>query len=384
MSKQEKSVQEENTSPAGLYIHIPFCRSKCPYCDFYSIASPTLIPRWFESLKKEILLYRGVFESFDTVYLGGGTPSILETSAIEEILDHIKINFNLREDAEITIEANPGDLDPEKITGLKYVGINRINIGIQSFNDHELYFLGRRHRAVDSGRVLNDLKNAGFNNIGIDLIYGLRGQTLEDWKATLERALFFKPEHISCYQLTIEGKTLFHSMKNKGELEDLDEDLASKFFLETSEFLEKRGYLHYEVSNFSRGMDFMSRHNIKYWKRTPYLGLGPSAHSFDGEKRWWNHRSVKKYCSILEKNMPPVDDSETLSKEQAILEKISLGLRTLCGISREYLNCINGALENLQRLEVSGHIEIVNDRIVPTKKGLLIADQLPLYIINDR
>ncbi len=382
MSKLEKSIQEEKSPIPGLYIHIPFCKSKCPYCDFYSLASSSLVPRWLDSLKKEILIYKDRFTCFDTVYLGGGTPSLLDVCTIEEILGAVNSSFNIPDDAEITIEANPGDINPDKISALKDTGLNRINLGVQSFNDDELLFLGRRHKCSDSVMALDMLRQAGFNNIGIDLIYGLKGQTLDGWLKTLETGVSFKPEHISCYQLTIEGKTLFNVLKKKGELAEISEDEAGRFFLETSEFLEQHGYVHYEVSNFSGGLELRSAHNSKYWQRVPYLGLGPSAHSFDGKKRWWNVSSVKKYCEALEHNRAPVDDYESLSEEQALLEKISLGLRTVDGIDLDELRTISGAIEKIKQLAASGHIKILNNAAVSTKKGLLVADQLPLYIIQ--
>ena len=382
MLKHQQSVQEENTLPAGLYIHIPFCRSKCPYCDFYSIASSSLISRWFESLKKEIVLYIGRFRSFDTVYLGGGTPSILDISTIYKILGLIEDSYNVIENAEITIEANPGDLSSEKIAGIKGAGINRINLGVQSFNDDELIFLGRLHRGIDSWKVLNALRKAGFDNIGIDLIYCLKDQSLEDWRKTLERAVSFNPEHISCYQLTIEGKTVFNAMKSRGELNELSEDNAARFFLETSDFLEQQGYMHYEVSNFAKSPDRRSRHNIKYWQRIPYLGLGPSAHSFDGKKRWWNYRSVKRYCASLECGKEPVEEFEILTEEQEILEKVSLGLRTAEGIIADDLSGISGVYERIAGLESTGYVRIKGSRVLPTKKGMLVADRLPLFILE--
>ncbi|MGD9160333.1 MAG: radical SAM family heme chaperone HemW [Desulfobacteraceae bacterium] len=381
MSEQKPLPQIETIFP-GLYIHIPFCRSKCPYCDFYSIASSTLIPRWLESLKKEMSLYRDKFSSFDTVYIGGGTPSFLDISTIYKILGLIEENYKVIEGAEITIEANPGDLSSEKIYGIKGSGINRINLGVQSFNDDELFFLGRLHRAVDSRKVLNALGKAGFDNIGIDLIYGLKDQSFKDWLKTLERAVSFDPEHISCYQLTIEGKTVFNAMKNKGELEEFPEDTASRFFLETSDFLEQQGYIHYEVSNFAKSPELRSRHNRKYWQRIPYLGLGPSVHSFDGKKRWWNYRSVKKYCTSLECGKQPVEDSEVLTEEQEVLEKVYLGLRTVEGIIVDDLADLPGIDERLASLESTGHVRKTGNRIIPTKKGLLVADRLPLYIID--
>ncbi len=379
---KQKMSKKDLMSPSGIYIHIPFCRSKCPYCDFYSIASSSLIPRWLESLKKEILQYRDKFSCFDTIYLGGGTPSLLDIRAIDEILDSIKENYNLIEGAEVTIEANPGDLNSEKIAGIKSLGINRINLGVQSFNDSDLLFLGRRHSAVDSGTALNELRRAGFDNIGVDLIYGLKDQSLEDWQETLERAVSFDPEHISCYQITIEGKTLFKAMKDRGKLKELQEDIASKFFLETSDFLERHDYIHYEVSNFAKSPELRSRHNRKYWNHIPYLGLGPSAHSFDGEKRWWNYRSVKKYCNNLESGSLPVEDSEILTGEQKILEKLSLGLRTSKGIIIDDISNIPGVHERLEGLRSTGHIMITDRRIMSTKKGLLVADRLPLFIIG--
>jgi oxygen-independent coproporphyrinogen III oxidase len=369
--------------PAGLYIHIPFCKSKCPYCDFYSITSTTLISRFIESLKREMLLYEDIFTIFDTIYLGGGTPSLFDTDMIAGIIDSAKIIFNITENAEVTIETNPGDMTHDKIADMKKAGINRINLGVQSFNDNDLKFLGRRHSAADSERAFHSSRDAGFNNIGIDLIYSLKDQSVDAWIKNLEKAVIFEPEHISCYQLTIEGKTLFNAMKKKGTLTDLSEDAASAFFLETSAFLEKMGYSHYEVSNFSKATEYRSRHNMKYWQRVPYLGLGPSAHSFDGKKRWWNYSSVKNYCSSLENGSLPVEDSESLTVEQETLEKISLGLRTSDGIKMDDLKDIRGAMENVTKLESTGHVKVTGNFIAPTKKGFLVADRLPLIIMGD-
>ncbi|NLD36312.1 MAG: radical SAM family heme chaperone HemW [Desulfatiglans sp.] len=368
---------------AGLYIHIPFCRSKCPYCDFYSIASNTLVSRFVESLKREITFYKSKFTSFDTLYLGGGTPSLLDTGIITGIIDSVKNTFEITEGAEITIEVNPGDMTHEKITGINNAGINRVNLGVQSFNDSDLKFLGRRHSTADSEKAFMDLRAEGFNNIGIDLIYGLKNQSVDEWVKNLERAVDLSPEHISCYQLTIEGKTVFNAMKKKGELNDLSEDAAALFFLETSAFLEERGYTHYEVSNFARGREYQSRHNMKYWRRIPYLGLGPSAHSFDGKKRWWNYSSIKKYWASLEGGMLPVEDTEDLMIEQELLEKISLGLRTIEGIQIDVIKDIPGAMESAKKLEYTGYVKISGDSITPTKKGLLVADRLPLILMSE-
>ncbi|NLA76011.1 MAG: radical SAM family heme chaperone HemW [Deltaproteobacteria bacterium] len=370
-------------SPAGLYIHIPFCKSKCPYCDFYSIASTTLISRFIESLEMEMALYKKSFPLFDTLYIGGGTPSLLDTGVIARIIESVRAAFKITEGAEITIEANPGDMILEKVREIKSTGINRVNLGVQSFNDNDLEFLGRRNNAAQAEQAFYNLQDAGFNNTGIDLIYGLRDQSIKEWIKNLEKAAFLGPEHISCYQLTIEGKTVFSAMKNKGELHELSEESSSEFFLLTSAILEKKGYLHYEVSNFAKGLEHRSRHNMKYWKRTPYLGLGPSAHSFDGKKRWWSHSSVKRYCTCLEEGFLPIEDFECLTPEQETLEKISLGLRSSGGIKTDDIKNIPGAMECAARLEYTGYLKITDDSIVPTKKGLLVADRLPLILMGD-
>lgn len=378
---KNRPLQNTEHARPGLYIHIPFCRSKCPYCDFYSIASLTPAEKWLEALKKEMRMYCLPCK-FDTVYLGGGTPSVLDTDMIDEILETARANFRFYDDMEITIEVNPGDITSEKAEGLKASGINRVNLGVQSFDDRDLSFLGRRHSSADAENACKNLRKAGFENIGIDLIYGLQGQTVEAWLKTLEKALELKPEHISCYQLTIEGKTVFKALKKKGKLCDLPEEDAESFFIKTSDLLEAGGYIHYEVSNFASGPEYRSRHNIKYWNRTPCLGLGPSAHSFDGHKRWWNHSSVKKYLRDITAGIPPVDGSELLTEEQALLEKVSLLLRTEGGVEIKDLVLFPDAENKIQELELSGHLIIREGRIVPTKKGLLVADRLPLYITD--
>ncbi|MDB9823510.1 coproporphyrinogen III oxidase family protein, partial [Deltaproteobacteria bacterium] len=225
----------------GLYIHIPFCRSKCPYCDFYSLASYSLVSRWLEALKKEIAQYEGRFDSFDSLYLGGGTPTSLDLRDLEDILRCLSDHFVFSKDMERTIEANPGDITDEKSAGLKALGFNRINLGVQSFNDQELLFLGRRHSAKETENALEGLRASGFDNIGVDLIYGLRDQSIKGWTKTLERALVFKPEHLSCYQLSFEKGTVFWRLKEKGVIVPMKEEEEAELFLATSEFLEDNG-----------------------------------------------------------------------------------------------------------------------------------------------
>jgi len=367
---------------SGLYIHIPFCRSKCYYCDFYSIASKRLIPRYLEALKIEIELYRGRFESFDSLYLGGGTPTLLDLGEIKEILDCLYAHLVFSSDVEKSIEANPCDMSAEKIKGLKALGFNRINLGVQSFNDRDLMFLGRAHRARDAEKAIEGLRSAGFNSIGMDLIYGLRDQKIRGWTETMEKAVSYAPEHISCYQLGIEKRTIFGRMREKGLINAPDEERERAFFIATSEFLGDKGYIHYEISNFARARAYYSRHNCKYWNHVPYLGLGPSAHSFDGDTRWWNYRSIRRYCDALKNEYAPVDGTEGLSNEQKRIEIISLGLRTLEGIDIRGMEQDPGLRKRISELEESEYIHVHNNRIISTREGFLVADQLPLYFLK--
>jgi len=367
-------------SNPGLYIHIPFCRSKCPYCDFYSIASPSLVPKWMECLKKEVVLYKGRFGPFDSLYLGGGTPTLLDIRDLEDLTNCLSNHFDFSDDTEITIEANPFDMTEEKIAGLRTIGFNRINLGVQSFNDQELLFLGRRHRAKDAEKALEGLRSAGFDNIGMDLIYGLKNQSIKGWMENLRKTLLFKPQHLSCYQLSIEKGTVFWRMKEKGLIKLLNEEKERSFFLATSEFLEANGYIHYEISNFAREKTYYSRHNRKYWQRVPYLGLGPSAHSFNGSMRWWNYRSIRRYCNALEKGKLPIDDREELTEEQQHMEIVSLGLRTREGVELMEIEHDPGLHEKIFRLRDTGYIKFERNRIIPTREGFLVADRLPISL----
>ncbi len=362
----------------GLYVHVPFCRSKCPYCGFYSIASTTLVDGWLDGLIREILFHKNQFDRFDTLYLGGGTPSFLSTEVLEKVMACLFGHFHLTTNAEITIEANPGDINPNKANALKALGFNRINLGVQSFNDPILKFLGRRHSVEKVENAMGDLRSAGFINIGLDLIYGLKAQSMKAWINTLQRALVFQPEHLSCYQLTLEKGTVFERRSHEGNMITLPEKTAAAHFLGTSAFLENKGYHHYEVSNFARGESFEAQHNRKYWQHVPYLGLGPSAHSFDGKKRWWNVRSVKKYGTALKTGRLPIEGSEILTKEQLHLESLSLGFRTRRGVDLESLTRIPTSKEVLLMLRKRGLLKIDKGRAVPTRRGYLLADSLPL------
>lgn len=362
----------------GLYIHIPFCKTKCPYCDFYSETSTSLISEWLRSVKKEALLYRDRFSSFDTLYLGGGTPTVLKETELTPLIEYLFKIFRFAPDTEITIEANPNDINAEKLSVLRALGVNRISLGVQSFDERDVAFLRRRHTVREATAALALIRSSDFAGIGIDLIYGIPGQTMDAWLATLQKAVSFQPEHISCYQLTMAEGTVFGQMHGEGQLQLPGEKESENFFLTTARFFEENGYLHYEISNFARGEEHRSRHNRKYWQHVPYLGLGPSANSFQDGKRWWNVRSIREYCASLEEGRAPVAGAEVLSAEQLALEALYLGLRTRDGIDRAQISGSHNTDTVLRTLLKEGYVQIAGSRVVPTKKGFLVADQLPL------
>ena len=368
----------------GLYIHIPFCISKCGYCDFYSVTSTSKIPDFLEALSKEMEMYRDRFEAFDTVYLGGGTPSALRPEQLETILVRLRENFTLLPNSEITLETNPADLDRNYLESIRHIGINRLNVGVQSFDMEILDFLGRRHSHKHAFSAIECSRKAGFTNIGFDLIYGVPGQAMGSWLETLRQALTFEPEHLSCYQLSVEPRTPLGARVQRGDVVLPDENLQHEFFMKTAETLEEAGYVHYEVSNFAREGRFASCHNQKYWDHTPYFGLGPSAHSFLGHQRWWNHRSVERYVRALGAGTPPVEGTEILTMDQLRLEALYLGLRTRKGIhlqdyaTRYACDLLAAKGEILTRLREAGFINVKDGYLQPTRTGLLMADSLAL------
>lgn len=373
-----------NNSLPGLYIHIPFCRTKCHYCSFFSVTSLTEKPAFFAALFKEMDMYREAFSRFDTIYVGGGTPSVLIVKEVGELLTWLRQCFTIADDAEITMEVNPADVDLHYLKSLHHLGISRLNMGIQSLDESILKFLGRRHSPEQGISAIEAAKEAGFGNIGIDLVYAVPGQDMESWIDTLRGVTSFDIAHLSCYQLSLEPQTSLNSRHIAGEFVMPDEDMQLAFFLNTSSMLESAGYIHYEVSNFAKSMALASRHNQKYWDQTPYLGLGPAAHSFLGNRRWWNHASVERYIQDAATGKSPVDSLETLSREQLCLEALFLGLRTRKGIHMEGFSkkypCLDwtGKREILAKLEKDGFVEIVDGYLRPTRQGLAVADSLAL------
>ena len=369
-------MSEGKQTKAGLYVHVPFCSKKCPYCDFYSTQEPGDVKQWLNALEKEAFFYRNCFDDFATLYVGGGTPTVLKAEDLERLVCVVNNNFSFSPDSEKTIEANPESLTKEKADKLFSLGFNRISLGVQSFDDQDLQFLGRSHTSMQAEKAMEFISLAGFKNLSIDLIYMLPGSSMEKWTRVIRHAVSFEPEHISCYQLTIKKGTPFWTLQQKGVIREVGEKEQERTFVFTSDFLRDRGYCHYEVSNFSRGEENVSIHNQNYWQHVPYLGLGPSAHSFAQSKRWWNVSSVQRYNSTLTENRRPVESMETLSCEQIEIEALFLKFRTTAGMDIKTFKNLNRADKVLPELKRSGFVEIKGGRVVPTTKGLLMADSI--------
>lgn len=393
--------------PAGIYIHTPFCRSRCSYCDFATgIYESDTADRYVRALTKEISRWNelGTPETVDTIYFGGGTPSLLSVNQLEAILTAVRARFAVDETAEITLEINPGDggtSAASKLNGgglaaavlrrdsrndffraLKQLGINRASFGAQTFNDRELKMLGRAHDAAGIGETFELLREAGFANINFDLIAGLPHQTLAGWKRNLERALELRPEHLSLYLLDVHEGTPLHEQITRGMRPQPDEDLAADMYSVMIEEVCAAGYEHYEISNFCR-VGFASRHNTKYWMRDAYYGFGNSAHSHDGgRRRWANERDALQYVESIERDDSPIVERTELSDDDARSEAIFLGLRLMRGVDLEnYQAQFDVDLHEqyhgeIDRLKQAGLIEIDREVLRLTSRGALLSNEV--------
>jgi len=365
---------------AGIYLHIPYCRTKCHYCDFYATSNTASIKKLVESEKSELVLRRPYIgsEVVETIYFGGGTPSVLSAIQVKDLLDVIYANYIVASDCEVTLEANPEDLAEPYLTELHIAGINRMSIGIQSFNNEMLAYLGRGH---DNSKLVNKIKavqKAGIGNISIDLIYGIPGLSLDNYLESLEEAMQLGIQHISAYSLIIEKNTFFYKLYKTNRLKEApDEDVVVQFNA-TIDTLAANGFAHYEVSSFALE-GFHSRHNSSYWEGKKYLGVGPSAHSFDGISRQWNVSSVKNYILNLESGKDYFE-IEILSEVDRYNEYLLVGLRTAKGISKNYISeqfnsKINGYfLRELPKLNHEDFISEIDDRVTLTRKGIFVSD----------
>ncbi|MBZ4686781.1 MAG: hypothetical protein PWQ96_636 [Clostridia bacterium] len=323
----------------GIYVHIPFCIKKCNYCDFVSFPSPdkeTLLD-YLQCLKKEIKLYSIKYynKKFTSVYFGGGTPTILDVSHLKELLDIIKSNFNIANSSEITVEANPGTLEFKKVKELKDAGFNRISIGVQSTSDKFLKEMGRVHTASDVKESLKFIRRAGFENVNVDLIYGLPAQTLSGWLHTLQEIVAEKPPHIAAYGLKIEKETYWGRLFEEGNLLLPDEDEVYNMYVEAGNFLKKNGYVHYEISNWAKP-GYESKHNKVYWLTGEYLGIGLNAASYLDGTRFTNTESLKKYIQQIKMSNFPIRESYRLSKEEQMSEAMIMALRLREGVRKDF------------------------------------------------
>ena len=377
---------------SGIYIHIPFCEKKCGYCDFYSVTELDFKQEFLDCLEKEITLYAKEFSNekiFDTIYFGGGTPSLLLPGQIYNILNLLTKYFKIDSNSEITLEVNPGTISQQNLLEFKNDGVNRLSIGVQSFYDAELQFLGRIHNADQSIKAIQYAKEAEYKNISIDLIYAMPNQKIKNWELSLNKTIELNPEHIAAYNLTIEKNTPFYDLKKNGKIKSLSESQEKEFFNITHSTLANSGYIHYEVSNFARGEEFISKHNYKYWQHIHYIGFGPSAHSFWNNQRWSNYSALNKYISFCKQNKKPIDFTESLKSKDLEFEYIFLSLRTYKGLNlkkfREkfHFGFADKYKSIFSKLIKEKYAEINTNYFKLTNKGMMICDEiLPLFIKN--
>ena len=365
---------------AGIYIHIPFCAVKCIYCDFYSITDrENSIPRFINAIVKEIETCTVDVSNWklETIFIGGGTPSLLNGRNIESILNALERKYNLAQKKEWTMEANPGEAPLERLKDFRSLGINRLSMGVQSLEPDLLKFLTRIHSANQVFETYEHARNAGFENINCDLIYSMPGQSWEIWERDLLRVLDLKPEHISAYTLTLEKGTELYQFVKKEQVTMPDEDQTGEWFLNTHAILNSHGYSAYEISNFARpGME--CRHNLHYWRIHPYLAFGPSAHGFDGSNRWGNVRSLDQYLTQIESGNTLISMKESLTQKNLTNELIGFGLRMnegidLAQIPERYLNQFNTNLESA-RQKWSDVLILRDSSVSLTKKGMVYTD----------
>lgn len=378
---------------AGIYIHVPFCSAICPYCDFaVQVGNAAKRRRYVATLCDEIQRSGASWNTlvtklpaariFDTIYFGGGTPSFLEPEELDRILETLRAHLPVAKGACTFLEANPEDVTSSKLTSWKDLGVATLSLGIQSFDDDALTFLGRRHRSKDAWHSVETALGVGFSTVSVDLIYGLPGQSRASWQETLNRVCDLEPDHLSCYELEIHRRTSFGKQVAKGTLHPMPDEAQAELFVATHQWLEARGFKAYELSNFARSESHQSLHNRKYWNHTPYLGLGPSAHSFAGRERWWNNPSFSTWQRHLNEQTSYEAGREDLGDEDLLLERIMLALRTRDGIDLEELRERYGCdllrlnEERIKRYIRSGLLCRVDNHLRPTLKGWIVADAL--------
>ena len=365
---------------AGIYIHIPFCKRRCIYCDFFSTTQSEQKPTYVRALCEELKIRKNYLqgEDIETIYLGGGTPSQLSHKELESIFTTIYSIYKVKENAEITLEVNPDDLTPEYVSILRQLPINRISMGIQTFREETLQLLRRRHTAQQAIEAFQRCREAGFQNISIDLMYGLPGETLESWKEDLQQAISLHPEHISAYHLIYEEGTILWKLREEHQVKETDEDVSVTLFKTLIDTLTQAGYQHYEISNFCLP-DLHSRHNSSYWTGKKYLGCGPSAHSYDGTSRQWNVASLEAYIHGITNGNPDYEIEE-LDLYTRYNDYVITSIRTCWGMSLSrlrteygeeiYRYCLRMARPYIEH----GLLEKKENILKLTKAGIFISD----------
>ena len=374
---------------SGIYIHIPFCKQACNYCDFHFSTSMKKKDEMVLALAKEIVMRKSEFanQTVETIYFGGGTPSRLQIADLRLQIDMIYDNYRVIEKPEITLEANPDDLSEEYLIALSEIGINRLSIGIQSFFEDDLQMMNRAHNSAEAKKCL-EIATQYFDNISLDLIYGVPGMSNEKWKHNIETALSFNIPHISSYALTVEPKTALSKLIQTGEIAAPKDEVASKHFMILVEILEKNGFVHYELSNFGKP-NFFSKNNSAYWLGKKYIGIGPSAHSYNGVSRSWNIANNGLYLKSIQENQLPLE-TEILSVEDRYNEYIMTGLRTIWGVSLERIESEFGQtyldyLSKQSQKFLNDDLLFIEDNILkPTKKGKFLTDGIAsdLFYLN--
>ena len=365
----------------GLYIHVPFCPQRCPYCAFTTVVGQEdRHGLYAEAICREIESWAHLPGPVETVFLGGGTPSQVEPALIGQMLEAAQRHLGLHLDAEITVEANPGTVDRDKFARLKALGCNRISIGAQAFRDADLRHLGRQHSAADVERAYAAARAADFANVSLDLVANVPGVSEADWHFSVERAIALAPEHLSVYSLTIEEGTIFAQRQRQGLLKPVADDWQARTLEWTDARLVTAGYEHYEVSNYAR-LGYRSRHNWGYWTGVPYLGVGLGAHSFIDGKRFWNTRDLNAYLDAMYQGQSPCAGEETISPDAARRERLWLGLRTIEGVklTAEEVGHLQGS-RRFADLEKVGYAVLESQRLRLTRAGFLLADALSLEL----
>jgi len=374
---------------SGIYIHIPFCKQACHYCDFHFSTSMKKKEEMVLALAKEITIRKNESqgETIETIYFGGGTPSVLTNDEINFLISEVYKNYRVAENPEITLEANPDDLSAERILELSKSPINRLSIGIQSFYEEDLKMMNRAHNAAEAIKCLQEATKY-FDNISLDLIYGIPGMSDEMWKQNIKTALSFGIPHISSYALTVEPKTALSKLIQTGKIAAPQDEAASNHFMVLVETLQQNGFIHYELSNFGKE-NYFSKNNSAYWLGKKYIGIGPSAHSYDGEKRGWNIANNSLYLKSIENNELPIE-TEILTKSDRYNEYIMTGLRTIWGVSLERietefgLEYLNYLKKQSQKFLSDDLLSVENNILKPTLKGKFLTDGIAsdLFYLN--